>query len=87
MKIRTVYNWTFHDGITAVNPGNRFGDIIPPYGWTCWVYPEDDQEFESWMETNCPTADIVHRFNSGNPMWTVYIKDNREASLFALKWI
>jgi len=35
----------------------------------------------------CPTADITHRFNSGDPMYTVYISNDKEAVLFQLKWI
>jgi hypothetical protein len=50
------------------------------------VYPEDDHEFEIWMARHCPTADYTHRFNSGNPMWTVTILDDKEATLFTLKY-
>ena len=82
-----VHHWTYHDGVTPINPGNRFGEIIHPRGWSCWVYPEDDREFEQWMETNCSTAECIHRFNSGDPMYTVYIKEDQEATIFKLKWM
>lgn len=58
-----------------------------PRGWYCWVYPEDDRAFEEWMARTCPTADVTHRFNSGNPMYTVFIKDDTEAMLFNMRWM
>jgi hypothetical protein len=83
----TVHHWEFHDGITPLNPGNPFGEIIHPRGWSCWVYPSDDREFELWMETNCPTTDCTHRFNSGDPMYTVNITDDQEAMIFRMRWL
>lgn len=58
-----------------------------PRGWYCWVYPEDNQQFELWMYEHCPTSDTGHRFNSGDPMYTVYITDDKEATLFMLRWL
>jgi hypothetical protein len=81
-----INHWKFHDGVTAINPGNIFGEMILPRSWTCWVYPANDREFETWMETMCPGADVTHRFNSGDPMYTVTIFDDNECMLFKLKW-
>jgi hypothetical protein len=81
-----IHHWRFEDGVTPSNPGNPFGETICPRGWFCRVYAKDNGEFEPWMTRNCPTADISHHFNSGDPMWTVYIKDDAEATLFNLKW-
>jgi hypothetical protein len=39
------------------------------------------------MIINCPTADVIHRFNSGDPMFTVHITDDQEATLFILRWL
>jgi hypothetical protein len=39
------------------------------------------------MYNNCPTADVTHRFNSGDPMSTVHITDDQEATLFTLRWL
>jgi hypothetical protein len=83
----SVHHWSFHNGVDPINPGNQFGETVLPRGWTCWVYPENDNEFEEWMTRTCPTTDICHRFNSGNPMWTVYIKDDIEATVFQLMWM
>lgn len=56
-------------------------------GWHCWAYPSNDKEFDSWMRLYCPTADWQHRFNGGDCMWTVHIKDEKEAMMFRLKWV
>jgi hypothetical protein len=90
MKYRyktTVHHWRFEDGATVPNPGPKWLMDPPPRGWYCWAYPEDYDEFESWMAKNCPTADCTRRFNSGDPMITVYIKEDREATLFQLRWL
>ena len=90
-KTTSVHHWRFqtgepeHVGVSVIDPtGIREG---PPRGWYCWVYPEDDVEFADWMAENCPSSDCLHRFNSGDPMWTVYIKDDLEATIFSLRWL
>jgi hypothetical protein len=83
----TVHHWRFEDGKTIPNPDSKFPIDPPLRGWYCWVYTEDNDLFESWMSKNCPTADCTRRFNSGDPMSTVYIKDDKEATIFQLKWI
>jgi hypothetical protein len=86
-----VNHWRFETGepenvgVSVVYPtGFRDG---APRGWYCWVYPQDDSAFTDWMMVNCPTADVTHRFNSGDPMFTVHITDDREATLFVLRWL
>ena len=79
----SVHHWRFEDGITPINP---FGETVCPRGWYFWVYPDDDREFALWMKKHCPTADVAHRFNSGDPMYTVFIKEDTEATLFNLRW-
>ena len=88
VKVRktSIQHWRFEDGKTCPNPGSNWEMDPPLRGWYCWVYPEDDHEFETWMNKMCPTADCSHRFNSGNPMYTVYIKDPQEATIFQLKY-
>jgi hypothetical protein len=90
MRKTLVHHWRFETGEpeqvgkSIIYPtGYREG---APRGWYCWVYPEDDRAFEEWMAKNCPTADCTHRFNSGDPMYTVYIKEDKEATIFQLKW-
>jgi hypothetical protein len=83
----TVHHWQFHNGIDPINPGNPFGEIVIPRGWSCWVYPEDNQAFEEWMARTCPTAEVTPRFNSGDPMYTVSIVDDIEATVFQLMWL
>ena len=86
-----VHNWRFEAGEpefvgkSVIYPdGYRDG---VPRGWYCWVYPENDIEFEQWMNEHCPTADYTHRFNSGDPMYTVYVSSEEESTLFVLKWL
>ena len=86
----SVRHWRFEDGETCPNPTLPKGRgrlDPPPRGWYCWVYPKDDSAFVDWMERMCPTADVTHRFNSGDPMWTVYIKEDSEATTFQLRWM
>ena len=89
MKVR-VHHWRFEDGKTSPNAGHPIKELIldpPPRGWYCWVYPEDDVKFEEWMSRMCPTADCTRRFNSGDPMTTVYISEDSEATAFQLRWM
>lgn len=85
MKVK-IANWRFEDGKTCPNPSSQWPMDPLSRGWYCWAYPEDDREFEEWMAENCPTAECTHRFNSGNPMYTVNIKEDKEATIFQLRW-
>ena len=85
-KKTLVHHWRFEDGTEIPNPGSPFPADPLPRGWYCWVYPEIKSDFEEWMEQNCPTADLTWRFNSGDPMFTVYIKDDKEAMTFMIRW-
>jgi hypothetical protein len=82
----SVQHWRFEDGKTCPNPDSRWPADPLPRGWYCWVYAADDTEFREWMTRMCPTADCTHRFNSGDPMTTIYISDDTEATLFTLKY-
>lgn len=70
---------------TRVN-GWRCQDY-PVHGWYCNVYPKDDEEFKTWVNTNCPKTELTWRFNNGSPFYQVYIPTEAEASTFALKWL
>ena len=85
-----VHHWRFEDGVarSIVEGRGRARRLdSPERGWYCWVYPESDKIFTDWMEKHCPSAECIHRFNSGDPMYTVYIKEDKEATLFTMKWI
>jgi hypothetical protein len=57
-------------------------------GWHCWVYPSNDIDFEAWMKQNMTGFhDCTFRFNSGNPMYTVFITSDEDATLFKLTWM
>jgi len=56
-----------------------------PY-WFCWVYPDNNKEFESWFADNMGSdAEATHRFNGGNPMYTVQIFNKNDAIKFCEK--
>ena len=83
----TVHHWRYEDGLSSPNLGSKFPLDPVPRGWYCWAYPSDDREFEQWMATNCPKSECQHRFNSGDPMYTVQIRDDQEAVSFKLQWM
>jgi hypothetical protein len=91
-----VRHWHYADGwknVLAVlqdenkipTSGTYFDkDVV---GWHCHVYTDDD-EFEKWMKENMKGEyDCTFRFNSGNPILAIHIKDDEDASLFKLKWL
>lgn len=92
MKV-SVRHWRYETG----GPESVSGHLLklypagfregPKQGWYCWVYPDNDREFEVWMKMHCPTAICTHRFNSGDPMYTVHISDEQEATIFKLQWV
>lgn len=89
MKLKIVH-WRFETGEpqfigkSVIYPdGYREG---ADRGWYCWVYPDDNAAFVEWMDRICPKADVTFRFNSGDPMFTVHISDEKEAMLFQLAW-
>lgn len=98
MKV-SVHHWRYENGwcdIPAIlqknnEPVKEFRpDLI---GWHCWVYPYSDDmmskdfdQFEQWLKENCPSADYSRRYNSGDPMVTVFITSKEEAALFRLTW-
>jgi hypothetical protein len=95
MRTKTeVFYWKYNDGwldiplvlqakYKATREFNK--ELI---GWHCWVYPVDDIEFEKWMKKNMKGKyDCTHRYNSGDPMYTVLIYDDEDATLFKLMWM
>ncbi len=94
MKSVKVFNWRYSDGwgdVPAVlrrrgRPDREFHEDM--IGWFCHVYTDDHNEFLDWMEANMRGEyDATSRFNSGNPMITIQIVDDKDASLFKLRWI
>jgi hypothetical protein len=88
-----VNHWRYDDGwhnipsILRKDHNSRDREFIEYIiGWHCWVYCDDHSEFISWMQDHCPTADCTARFNSGNPMITIHIKDKDEAAYFMLSF-
>jgi hypothetical protein len=87
VKIR---HWRFEDGkVRSYNHGTGIIDTPEPIprGWYCWAFPDDHGEFLDWMKRFCPTTDCTPRFNSGDPMIQIHITEDKEATLFQLKWL
>ena len=94
MKVIINY-WRHEDGwiiipeVLRKSPGaqeKEFREDI--VGWHCWAYPEDGNAFEKWLKTNMKGKyDCTFRFNSGDPMFTVWIKEDEDATLFKLTWV
>lgn len=89
-----VHHWHYEDGWRYIYPSVNIedGETREFYeemrGWHCWVYPHNDRDFEEWMDANIKGKyDYTHRFNSGDPMYTVNISNNEDALLFKLKWM
>jgi hypothetical protein len=87
----SVQHWRHEDGEPVfVGKSVIYPDGFrpsPPKGWYCWAYPSDDRAFEEWMARTCPKAECQHRFNSGDPMYTVQLFNEKEALLFQLAWV
>ena len=88
MKV-SVHHWRYEDGLLSPNahhelPGARLDPL--PAGWYCWAYTDNNAEFTDWMQLHCPGAECLHRFNSGDPMFTVFISSKEEAMKFRLAW-
>jgi len=78
MNVNIRY-WQYDNGLSEVTTFDK-----TRVGWFCWVYTDDNAEFVIWMGTNCPTAYFTSCFNSGDPMFTVLIRDKDEAAYFKL---
>ena len=63
-------------------------DNKPERGWYCWVYADNFTSFLVWMKKNMRGKyDATSRFNSGDPMITVWIADDDDATVFKLRWM
>ncbi len=81
-----VQHWRYEDGSNTPEYFKSLSEPLPT-GWHCFVFARSQEDdFVKWMIKNCPTAEVEYRFNSGDPMFTVYIKDEKEAMLFTLRW-
>jgi len=89
-----VCYWKYDDGWSVIpdmlrdasGKDQEFEECL--VGWHCWVYPKDDYAFEEWMDKNMlGKFECIHRFNSGDPMYTVQICNDEDATLFKLTWM
>ena len=95
-KERTIVNhWRYENGWRDVphilkdlyeGKDRIFEDGLQ--GWFCWVYAQNDEEFATWMKNNMKGKyECDYRFNSGDPMFTILIRDDEDATLFKLRWM
>lgn len=60
-------------------------------GWHCHVrFTTDDaaSEFYNWMQDSMTGVfEAIMRFNGGDPIYTVQIKEEQDAAIFKLKWL
>lgn len=92
-----VHHWRYHDGMeklplelqTPNGPTTNtvfFSEELK--GWHCWVYPSTDSDIDAWLKENMiGKYDCTFRFNSGDPMYTIHIKEDQDATLFKLTWM
>lgn len=89
LKVSVNY-WEYSDG--GVEYIGKSGTY--PTGWRskrdkgfyCWAVPTNNTEFIDWMNENCPGANVAWRFNSGTPIFTIYLPDEADAMMFYLRW-
>jgi hypothetical protein len=57
-------------------------------GWHCWGYEHDGDNIAQWMKENMKGEyECDFRFNSGDPMHTIHIREAADATLFKLRWM
>lgn len=89
----SVHYWTYSDGSRKMARRVN-GDIEMSVehdeslkGWHCYVH-NAGVDFEKWMNKNMKGKhETIFRFNSGNPAYTVHIKDAEDAAFFKLTWL
>lgn len=90
LKVSVNY-WEYSDG--EVEYVGKCGTY--PTGWRkkrdkgfyCWAVPTNNAEFVNWTKENCPNSYIAKKFNSGNPMFVVFLPDEKDAMMFYLRWV
>jgi hypothetical protein len=90
MKVK-IQHWSYESGAVPDYTFEPF--ILPsvvPRGYYCWVFCEsiDVPEFTNWIKNNIKgNHSAEYRFNSGDPMFTVFIQDADDATRFKLTWM
>lgn len=70
----------------------KFIDYMPyrdfvQKGWYMWVYPDDTDEYLTWMHEQMSSAySAIPRFNSGSPMVETFITGDADYVKFKLVW-
>jgi hypothetical protein len=86
-----IEHWKYNDGwhytttLVRVDPSIAWEFGQQYVGWSCWVYPSNDADFEDYMQT-LKSAEAISRFNGGDCMYTVWIRDKNDADAFSRKF-
>lgn len=79
-KYRSEEDW----GVTTL--GGARPDLKS--GWTGWAFAQGVIDLESWMAENMSGPyECDLRFNSGDPMYTIYIQDEADAMFYVLSFM
>lgn len=90
-----IQHWHYDDGMRFIPEIiRRVGESSHEYdeefkGWHCWVYVDDEghKEFCKWLKTCKGDYEFDWRFNSGDPMYTLLLRDDADATAFKLRWL
>jgi hypothetical protein len=91
-----IRHWRYNDGRDCVFDPKTFQMVKTDSidedvkGWHCWVWLRTstlEDRFFNWLELHIRKGyDTCNRFNSGDPMTELYIKDDAEAEKFKEYW-
>jgi hypothetical protein len=84
-----IEHWAYNDGwrflpeFLRKDPKLEWEFESEYLGWSCWVYPDKDQDLVGWVEANFEYEyDLTHRFNGGYPMFTFQISNKNDVGRF-----
>ena len=89
-----ILYWKFNDGYSwipeilrkHIADDSEFEEEL--VGWHCWAYPDNNVDLQQWMKDNMISRyECDWRFNNGDPMFTVHIRSDEDATLFKLRWM
>lgn len=89
-----ILDWRFEDGWKDVpsilrEPGRsprEYHESIR--GWYCRAFNNKGEDIDRWMKDNMKGEyGCTFRFNSGHPMYTVWIREDEDAAFFKLTWV
>lgn len=76
-----IYYWRYVGPVDA--------DEYVSEGWRCWVDARECEfNIEGWLEENIQGEyEFELKFNSGKPAYRIFIKEEKDATYFALNFV